>query len=217
MLKRVYVWEFPVRLTHWVNVLSIAALSLTGFYIGAPFIHAISAKQYIMGWMRLIHFVAAYAFTVSFIVRIYWMVAGNEFASWRVFNPFSAQKLKELVEITKYYLLLKRQPPAVVRRAGHTACATYVYLGLFLLFIIEILFGFALYSQSHYGLIWKLMGGWILSIMHVQTIRLYHHLIMWFILTFAIAHVYIGWFLDRDEKAGIMSSIFSGYKTIEEK
>jgi len=217
MLKRVYVWEFPVRLTHWVNVLSIAALSLTGFYIGAPFIHAVSAKQYIMGWMRLIHFVAAYTFTVSFLVRIYWMVAGNEFAGWRVFNPFSAQKLKELVEITRYYLLLKREPPAAVRRAGHTACATYVYLGLFVLFIIQILFGFALYSQSHHGVFWRLMGGWVLSILHVQTIRLYHHLIMWFIVAFAIAHVYIGWFLDRDEKAGIMSSIFSGYKTIEEK
>ncbi|HDY70958.1 MAG TPA: Ni/Fe-hydrogenase, b-type cytochrome subunit, partial [Nitrospirae bacterium] len=34
--KRVYAWEFPVRLTHWINVLCIIALSITGFYIGNP-------------------------------------------------------------------------------------------------------------------------------------------------------------------------------------
>ena len=36
-LVRVYVWEIPVRVTHWVIVLSILILSVTGFYIGHPF------------------------------------------------------------------------------------------------------------------------------------------------------------------------------------
>lgn len=214
MLERVYVWEFPVRLTHWINVLCIVSLSVTGFYIGNPFIHATSANQYIMGWMRLIHFVSAYLFTVSFLVRIYWSFAGNKYANWRVFNPFSTAKLKELKEITKFYLFLKKEPPT---GAGHTACATYVYLGLFVLFIVEILTGFALYSQSHHGIFWKLIGGWLLAIFSAPTLRLYHHLIMWFLIAFSIAHVYIGWFLDREEKSGIMSSIFSGYKTVEEE
>ena len=59
---RIYAWEFPVRLTHWINFLCIIVLSVTGFYIGRPFIHAYSTDQYIMGWVRFIHFVAAYAF-----------------------------------------------------------------------------------------------------------------------------------------------------------
>lgn len=214
MLKRVYVWEFPVRLTHWINVLSIASLSITGYYIGNPFIHAISTDQYIMGWMRFIHFVAAYLFAASFLIRVYWSMAGNKYASWRVFNPFSAGKFNGLIEITKFYLFLKKEPPKAV---GHTACATYVYLGLFILFIVEILTGFALYSQSHVGFFWKLMGGWMLSLFSVQTLRLYHHLIMWLIIAFSIAHVYLGWLLDRAERSGVMSSIFSGYKTVEEE
>jgi Ni/Fe-hydrogenase 1 B-type cytochrome subunit len=213
MLKRVYVWEFPVRLTHWINVLSIVSLSFTGYYISNPFIHAISAEKFIMAWMRFIHFVSAYLFTVSFLIRIYWSFVGNKYASWRVFNPFAKGKLDELIEITKFYLFLKKEPPKAV---GHTACATYVYLGLFLLYVVEILTGFALYSQSHVGFLWKILGGWMLSIFSSQTLRLYHHLIMWFIIAFSIAHVYIGWFLDRREKVGVMSSIFSGYKTVEE-
>ncbi len=214
MLKRVYVWEFPVRLTHWLNVLSVAVLSFTGYYIGNPFIHAVYTEQYIMGWFRFLHFVAAYLFTASMFVRIYWMIAGNEYSNWRVFNPFKAGKFSELVETIKFYLFLKKEPPRI---KGHTALATYVYLGLFILFIVQILIGFALYSQSHVGVFWKLMGGWMLIFFSPQTLTLYHHLIMWLIIAFAIAHVYLGWFLDRQEKCGVMSSIFSGYKTVEEE
>jgi Ni/Fe-hydrogenase 1 B-type cytochrome subunit len=213
MLKRVYVWEFPVRLTHWINVLSIVSLSITGYYIGNPFIHAISTDQYIMGWMRFIHFVAAYLITVSFLIRIYWLLAGNKYASWRAFNPFSAGKFKELIEETKFYLFLKKEPPKPV---GHSVLAIYVYLGLFMLFIVQILTGFALYSQSHVGFFWKLMGGWMLSLFDAQTLRLYHHLIMWLIITYFIAHVYMAWMHDRAERGGMMSSIFSGYKPVEE-
>ena len=57
--NRVYAWEFPIRLTHWLNVLSILTLSVTGLYIGFPFIHATSADQYIMGTIRFVPFVAA--------------------------------------------------------------------------------------------------------------------------------------------------------------
>ncbi|MFA5354256.1 MAG: Ni/Fe-hydrogenase, b-type cytochrome subunit, partial [Thermodesulfovibrionales bacterium] len=195
MLKRVYVWEFPVRLTHWVNVLSIVALSFTGYYVGAPFIHALEAKTYLMGWMRLIHFTAAYLFTISFLVRIYWMFGGNRHASWRVFNPFSSEKLNDLVDISKFYLLLTKEPPAALMKPGHTACATYVYLGLFVLFIAQILTGFALYSMSHVGFLWTILGGWVLALAHEQTLRLWHHIIMWLMIVFAIVHVYIGWFV----------------------
>jgi Ni/Fe-hydrogenase 1 B-type cytochrome subunit len=215
MLKRVYVWEFPVRLTHWVNFLSILLLSFTGYYIGNPFIHAISETEYIMGWMRFLHFVSAYAFTVSFFIRIYWLIAGNEYASWRSYNPFSIQKIKELIELSKYYLFLRKEPPHI--SPGHSACGIYAYLGLFIIFIIQILTGFALYSQSHVGGLWKILGGWVLLITGEGYIRLIHHIIMWLILVFAIGHVYIGWFLDRQERNGLMSSIFSGFKVKEEK
>ena len=37
-LVRVYVWEWPVRLTHWLIVYSILAPGLTGLYMGHPFL-----------------------------------------------------------------------------------------------------------------------------------------------------------------------------------
>jgi Ni/Fe-hydrogenase 1 B-type cytochrome subunit len=37
-IVRVYVWQAPVRITHWLIAGSIVLLSITGFYIGRPFV-----------------------------------------------------------------------------------------------------------------------------------------------------------------------------------
>jgi Ni/Fe-hydrogenase 1 B-type cytochrome subunit len=92
MSKSIYIWEFPVRLTHWLNVLSIITLAFTGFYIGAPFIHAVTEDELIMSTMRFIHFVAAYVFSVSVLVRIYWWFAGNKYAKYDQFVPTTDER-----------------------------------------------------------------------------------------------------------------------------
>jgi len=212
--KRVYAWEFPVRLTHWINVLCIIALSITGFYIGNPFIHAVSLTQYIMGWMRFIHFIAAYTFLFSMIVRLYWAFMGNKYASWKVWFPFTGKRLSDLWGALKFYLFISKKPPYAV---GHTALAGLTYLFVFAIFIFQIISGFALYSIVQEGTVWMILGGWLRGMMHLQTIRLLHHLAMYVILAFAEVHIYIGWFLDLKERNGLMGSIFSGYKFVTGK
>ena len=120
MLKLVYVWEFPVRLTHWVNFLAIVVLSFTGYYIGTPFSQAPAGEFFYMATMRFIHFVAAYVFTVSVLLRIYWAFVGNEYSRWREFLPFWGQRRRDLVGCVYYYSFIRREcPPAV----GHSATA----------------------------------------------------------------------------------------------
>jgi Ni/Fe-hydrogenase 1 B-type cytochrome subunit len=211
---RVYVWEFPLRLTHWTNAFSLLVLSITGFYISSPFIHAYSSKQYIMGWVRLIHFIASYVFTMSIIIRIYWAFMGNKFESYKEWFPFSREKFKELLDTLKFYFFLRRDPPYVI---GHSALAAFTYFIVYLLFIFEIVSGFALYSVNHSGIIWTLLGGWLLNIMHLPTVRLYHHLVMYVILAFVPLHIYATWYMDPHERNGLVSSIFSGYKFIDER
>jgi Ni/Fe-hydrogenase 1 B-type cytochrome subunit len=74
-----------------------------------------------------------------------------------------------------------------------------------------------MYSVNHSGTLWVVLGGWLLNIMYLPTVRLYHHLFMYVILTFAAIHIYIAWYLDLKEKSGLMGSIFSGYKFISEE
>ena len=215
MLKKKYVWEFPVRLTHWVNFVSVFALSFTGYYISAPFIHAVSSEQHIMGVMREIHFIAAYFLLVSVMIRIYWMFMGNKYAHWDELFPVTAERWNKVFETAKFYMFLRKTPPAAV---GHSALAGVTYLAVFFFLFLEIITGFALYSLGQpRGLFWTLMGGWIFNIMSIPTVRLYHYMTMWFLIAFTILHVYIAWLLDSVEKNGLMSSIFSGYKAVDEK
>ena len=41
MLEIRYVWEWPIRITHWLNALCVLLLSVTGLYIGSPFLTAL--------------------------------------------------------------------------------------------------------------------------------------------------------------------------------
>jgi Ni/Fe-hydrogenase 1 B-type cytochrome subunit len=213
---RVYVWELPVRLTHWVNVLAIAVLSFTGYYIGNPFI-AVSEREfygpYFMGNMRLLHMIFGYILVASLLVRTYWaFFAGNQWASWRALVPFfTAEGRGYVKESLRYYLFLRREPPTVL---GHNALAGFTYGIIVLLYFIQVITGFALYAQADPGGLWWTLTGWTFQIINNQDMRLIHHMIMWLLLAFMIHHVYSAFLVDAEEANGLMSSIFSGWKFI---
>ena len=83
--KRVYVWELPVRIFHWINVLSITTLAITGFIIADPpaiMSNLEASESYWFGTVRFIHFGTAYIFFFNMILRVYWSFVGNRFSSW---------------------------------------------------------------------------------------------------------------------------------------
>lgn len=208
-----YVWEWPVRLTHWINVISILVLSVTGFYIGSPFIAVPNPEAYVMGWMRYLHFVFGYMFAISIVVRILWMFFGNQYARFKAFAPWaSAEGWKNMLGTFGYYTFVKRKPPFCV---GHNALAVVAYSGVFVLFVVQILSGLALYGQFSPGGFWDSTLGSLLVLFGSQGLRLTHHLIMWLLIGFAIQHVYSSWMMEIKEKNGTMASIFSGYKFID--
>ena len=162
-----------------------------------------------MGLMRLIHFIAAYTFAMSIIIRLYWSLFGNRHACLKTWFPFSGRQLNNIGNELKCYLLISKRPPDVV---GHTALGGLTTLIIFAVFIFQTISGFAMYSVNHSGTLWIVLGGWLTGVMHLPIIRLFHHLSMYVMLSFALLHVYIAWFSDLKEKNGLMGSIFSGYK-----
>ena len=89
----VYVYEAPLRVWHWVNGLSIMVLIATGWFIGdpPPTMPGEASDNYLFGYIRFAHFVAAYAFIVGFVFRIYWAFVGNRHAR-QMFAPPLANK-----------------------------------------------------------------------------------------------------------------------------
>ena len=94
---RVYVWQAPVRMYHWVNATCVFMLVATGLIIGRPpaFLSAQEASaSYWFGWVRFLHFVSAFIMSAAFMVRVYWMFVGNKYARWDAFIPNSLKTFK---------------------------------------------------------------------------------------------------------------------------
>jgi Ni/Fe-hydrogenase 1 B-type cytochrome subunit len=208
-----YVWEVPVRVTHWVNFLAIVTLSATGIYIGTAKTLAQEPSQFVMGWIRFVHFTAAYAFSVSVLARFYWMLAGNKYASWREFVPvLTREGRRNMLETFKYYTFIGKKAP---HPAGHNALAGTAYSAVFLLYLVMMVTGFALYAEHAPLSIMHKATGWLFILFSNQGMRLTHHMVMWLLVGFAIHHVYSAWLMDVKERGGVMSSIFSGYKPVK--
>ena len=205
---RIYVWQLPVRVTHWVTAGCIVVLALTGGYIADPFL--IPAGGSVMGTARTLHILAAFVFLVSGVIRTIWLLTGNRFARWTAFIPTSRRQATELFRQAAFYAFVRREIPKVL---GHNQLAATAYLLLFVLLFIETVTGFALDgslgsepSAALFGWLWELLG--------TQSLRLIHHITMWAILAIALFHVYSCILVDHVERNGLMSSIVSGYKFV---
>jgi Ni/Fe-hydrogenase 1 B-type cytochrome subunit len=60
---------------------------------------------------------------------------------------------------------------------------------------------------------WDLTG-WVYSIVPIPEVRLVHYLIMFCTFGFIIHHVYSGAMVDREERSGEISSMFTGWKIL---
>lgn len=203
---RIYVWQVPVRITHWLIVACIVVLSLTGGYIADPFL--IPPKGSVMTTVRVIHIATAFVFLASGLVRTVWLLRGNRFARWTAFIPTNRSQLTEIFRQAGFYGFVRKEIRKVL---GHNQLAASAYVLLFLLFLVEIVTGFALD-----GLLGTEPGAtafaWVRQLFDAQTIRLVHHLVMWAILAIALFHVYSCLLVDNLEKNGLVSSMVSGFK-----
>jgi Ni/Fe-hydrogenase 1 B-type cytochrome subunit len=210
----VYVWELPVRITHWLIFGAIAVLAVTGFYISYPFITVTgpASDHFVMGTVKVIHFYAAIVFVLSVLARIGWMFTGNRYSRWYQFIPITRPRLRHLVRTLKFYLFLGKEPPGSV---GHNALAGVTYSALYLVFFLMIATGFAMYSQSAavgspmraFRFLIPLFGG-------LQSARWIHHVGMWLLIAFPFHHVYSALMVSVVEGNATVESIFSGYKTV---
>jgi len=209
-IERVYVWDLVVRLSHWVIMLAMFILVITGIYIGKPYMIPAGPanEQFVMATMKTVHFYAAIIFTLAVATRIAWMFVGSYYARWHQFVPVGRRRRGDVFRMLKFYLFINKKPPLNV---GHNPLAGTTYLAVFALYLTMILTGLALYSTSATGYMqmWEFLvpifGG-------VQTARWIHHIAMWFLMGFFAHHIWSAILVSRVEGVGLIDSMFSGYK-----
>ena len=126
---RKYVWELPIRLTHWVNAIAIAVLFPTGLFIAAPILMpgGEAANHFVMGTVRELHFAFGFALIVAVLLRIHWFFVGNNYA--RSGFPFfwRASWYKAVFQQVVDYMHLERGHIHI----GHNSLAGASYAAFF--------------------------------------------------------------------------------------
>jgi Ni/Fe-hydrogenase 1 B-type cytochrome subunit len=207
----VYVWQYPLRLVHWGLVISIAVLSFTGYYIHDPFIVGQLNRPFLMGWFRFTHEAFGMIFAALFLVRMYLFLEGNRWVRWRAMVPLHTAQWKEMWEVMKFYMFINPKP---VSKIGHNAIAAFSYIGIYALVFVEIVTGLVMFNWLRHSPILGPLVGWIPGMISLPNLRLIHFLLMFVFICFGVFHVHLCMLISREEKRGLMDSIFIGYKVI---
>lgn len=208
--RYVPVWDWELRAMHWLAVFLIAVMAGTGLLMGSGrLVAGLASGASYLNYLRLIHFVAAWLFLCTAIIRAAGLVlASNKFQRWDALFPVRPRDLKNLFQVAQNYLFCRfdRGPHYV----GHNPLQQVAYTGIYAVGMAALLTGFALYAlyAPDYWLFQPLI--WFAHLVGVQYLRLAHLLIMWVFLAFIPIHVYLAIRADTVEREGAISSIISG-------
>jgi Ni/Fe-hydrogenase 1 B-type cytochrome subunit len=208
------------RIYHWTTVASLSVLIATGLLIGRPpaIVTAPEASgSYWFGTVRFLHFAAGFVFFYAFLLRLYWMFAGNRYARWNRFLPVTptalVRQVREAGDVIRTDVLQWQVRPMEV--LGHNALAAWSYVGVFLATVFQIATGFALYAAMSGSWVAHLLA-WVVPLMGGDAeVRFWHHTAMWVFIVFAVIHVYLSIFHDVVEGRGEISSMVSGVKFVD--
>lgn len=187
MEERHSVW---IRIFHWINMIAITMLILTGFYIHAPQSFRLFDT---MTTARTVHFCMAYLLCFGVVGRMYYMIVANDTKNL-IYEPVN--DTKKLPSMIKYYMFLADDHPFYGKyNPGQKA----MYTGVFAMALVMIITGFILYKPLTFGFMAGWLGGFIV-------VRIIHYAITWIFVLCILAHVY----LDVAEGIPILKSMFTG-------
>lgn len=218
-IESITVYEAPLRLWHWTNALSITVLAISGYFIGSPLpsIGGEASEHYMMGYIRFAHFAAAYVFFIGFLARLYWALVGNHHAKQVFMLPVRDKSWwQEVWFEARWYLFLEKAPKKYV---GHNPLAQlFMFFFITLGSIFMIATGFAMYGEGTGEGSWaESLFGWVIPMFgQSQDVHTWHHLGMWYIITFVIMHVYVAVREDIMSRQSMISTMVSGERMFKD-
>ncbi len=200
-------WSILFRLYHWAFALSIVFLVVTGFYINSPWSNTMNeySASWPMAWMRFTHFVAAYLFTASILIRIFLYIFGNPQERILDAIPVTKRNVKNFFSTLLQYSYISDNHDD---RLGHNTLAGLTYVITVIVAVFQLISGFYMLFPETAS--WE---GWGVMIFGSQQMaRFVHHLLMWWFMIFAFIHIYLVFWNDIKEPEGLASSIITGEK-----
>jgi Ni/Fe-hydrogenase 1 B-type cytochrome subunit len=214
----VYVFEAPVRIWHWLMAACMVVLGITGYLIGTPLasVGGEASSHFGFGYIRFMHFAAAYIFAITFVLRVFWAFVGNRFSREIFLVPLSMLKpawWKGFIGQTMHYLFLRRNG---LPWQGHNPLAASAMFFMYTLgTVFMICTGFALYGEGLGMQSWaySLFTSWVMPLLgYSQNVHTLHHLGMWVLVVFTIVHIYMVMREDIMSGETVVSTIINGWR-----
>lgn len=214
----VYVWQVPVRVWHWVMATCMVVLGVTGYLIGTPpgSVGGEASEHFVFGYIRFAHFSAALIFVVMFVLRLVWVFVGNKYAREIFTVPvkmLDPEWWRGLIDQTLYYLFIKSRARPW---QGHNPLAM---AAMFFMYVLGTVFmictGLALYGEGLGMQSWAFVAftSWVMPLFgYSQNVHTLHHLGMWYLIVFTIAHLYMVVREDICSGETVISTMINGWR-----
>ena len=235
-LKEYFVWDRPVRIFHWLNVLCVLGLIAIGVTILNAKELGVSTDGKIL--LKTWHVYFGYVFAINLIIRIIWgFKSKNRYVQWRSILP----KGEAYWDLFADYIvgLKKRKPVAFL---GHNPLARLVVTVLFFLMSLQALTGLVLAGTDVYmppfgGIIkqwvatdeasvdtvkpYSKEGVDEASYQSMRTVRkpfiTLHYYTFYLLVAVLIFHIWGVVITEIRERNGIISAMFTGKKVFDSK
>ncbi len=213
-----YVWELPVRIWHWVMATCMVVLGITGYLIGSPppSIGGEASSHFLFGYIRFAHFSAGLIFAVVFVWRAIWAFFGNRYSREMFLVPrtmLTRQWWRGFTNQTKHYLFIRRE---VQPWLGHNPLAMSAMFFMYALgAAFMIVTGLAIYGEGlgRDSWVFGAFTSWVMPLLgYSQNVHTLHHLCMWVLIVFTIAHVYMVVREDICSGETVISTMINGWR-----
>ncbi len=172
-LQRIRNHDLIERVGHWVHLLNLILLVLSGIAIHAPSYNVFGS----LDAARMVHFVDMYVFSFIGVFHVYQFFA---LGKWSVAGP-TPRNLGGTWQTIKYYLFLRDRKPAYGK---YNPLQIISYVLLFALSAVQAVLGFALYWPAGMGVVVGAFGG-------LMGLRQAHYLVSWVFIAFTMIHLYL--------------------------
>jgi len=203
------------RWQHWIRALSIVVLTVTGFYIAVPFVTPIPNAEptnFMYALFRSWHIIFGFIMTWVILYKSYLFVfsRGHEMERNAIKDIFNIDIWKEQIG---YYLFITKHP----KLSGvYNPVQFLAYAGFYIMMFLLIITGFILYVHVYHdglgGFLYDPMMSLEVMMGGLAMVREIHHITMWGVIIFVLAHIYMAVFNAVYGKEGAMDAIFSGLK-----
>jgi len=229
------VWDKPVRIFHWVNVLCVLALIAVGTAILNAKALGVSVDGKIL--LKSVHVYIGYVFAINLLGRLLWAFVGNRYSRWSAIIPFNAEHRAQLMAMR-----IGAKSGTGISFLGHNPIARLMVSLLLLLLSVQAITGLILAGTDVYmPPLGNTIKEWVaVDSSTVNSIQPYskegvnadsykdmrdfrkpvittHYYVFYILLAAIFLHLLAVVATEIKEKNGIVSAMFTGKKVFVDK